>query len=70
MNVDWLVMDELATKMKDGEHVVPNTDAEKSCFQLIKDLDAVTGKMHGSTTSKKYMRNEIWSLINFLGAPS
>ena len=26
--------------------------------------------MHGSTTSKKYMRNEIWSLINHLGAPS
>ncbi len=25
--------------------------------------------MHGSTTSKKYMRSEIWSLINVLGAP-
>jgi hypothetical protein len=25
--------------------------------------------MHGSTTSKKYMRNKIWSLISFLGAP-
>ena len=70
MNVNWSVVDELATKMKDGEHVTPKTDAEKSCFQLIKDLDAISGKMHGSTTSKKYMRSEIWSLINFLGAPS
>ena len=24
----------------------------------------------GSTTSKKYMRNEIWSLISFMNAPS
>ena len=70
MNVNWSVMDELTTKMKDGEHVTPETDAEKSCFQLIKDLDAISGKMHGSTTSKKYMRSEIWSLISFLGAPS
>ena len=70
MNVNWSVVDELATKMKDGEHVTPKTDAEKSCFQLIKDLDAISGKMHCSTMNKKYMRSEIWSLINFLGAPS
>ena len=70
MNINWSVMDELTEKMKDGEHVTPNTDAEKNCFQLIRDLDAISGKMHGSTTSKKYMRSEIWSLINFLGAPS
>jgi Helitron helicase-like domain at N-terminus len=70
MNINWTVMDELATKMKDGEHVVPKTDLEKNCFQLIKDLDAISGKMHGSTTSKKYMRSKIWSLINSPGAPS
>ena len=70
MNINWTVMDELATKMKDGEHVMPKTETEKNCFQLIRDLDAVSGKMHGSTTSKKYMRSEIWSLVNFLGAPS
>ena len=53
-----------------GDHINPQTDAEKTCFQLIHDLDAISGRMHGSTTSKKYMRNEIWSLINHLGAPS
>ena len=26
--------------------------------------------MKGSLTNKKYMRNEIWSLISFAGAPS
>jgi hypothetical protein len=45
-------------------------DEEKLCFQLIKDLDHVGGHVKGSTTSKKYMRNEIWSLISFAGAPS
>ncbi len=34
------------------------------------DLDHVSGKVKGSTTSKKYMRNEIWSLIAAKGAPT
>jgi helitron helicase-like protein len=42
----------------------------KQCYQLLHDLDAISGRMHGSTTSKKYMRNEIWSLTNHLGSPS
>jgi hypothetical protein len=32
-------------------------------------LDHVGGKISGSVTSKKYMRNEIWSLIAHQGAP-
>jgi hypothetical protein len=43
---------------------------EKICFQLIKDLDHVGDHVKGSATSKKYMRNEIWSLILYLDAPS
>ncbi|KAJ7102045.1 hypothetical protein C8R44DRAFT_641050 [Mycena epipterygia] len=53
-----------------GEHVTPNNDAEKLCFDLIKDLDAVTGQVKGSITSKKYMRNEIWSTTAFFNAPT
>jgi hypothetical protein len=56
--------------LEDGEKVKPETDEEKSCFQLIKNLDHVCGHVKGSSTSKKYMRNELWSLILFLGAPS
>jgi hypothetical protein len=37
---------------------------------LLKDLDSVGGHVQGSTTSKKYMRNEVWSLISHIGAPS
>ena len=59
----------MTEKLAKDEHIKPETEAEKACFQVIRDLDHVSGKMHGSTTSKKYMRNEIWSLINFIGAP-
>src|ERR1700678_3111244 len=70
MNIDWTILNELTRRMEAGEHVSPKTEAEKSCFQILRDLDAISGKMHGSTTSKKYMRSEIWSLINYLGSPS
>src|ERR1700678_4030708 len=69
LNVDQKVLADLTEKLAKGEYIKPATEAEKSCFQVIHDLDHVSGKMHGSTTSKKYMRNEIWSLINFVGAP-
>ncbi len=70
MDVDIGVLDYLVRKMEDGERVIPDTDEEKLCFQLIKDLDHAGGHVKGSLTSKKYMRNEIWSLISFMGAPS
>src|SRR6266487_4287854 len=70
MDLDTGVMEDLAKRMENGERVEPDTDEEKLCFQLLKDLDHVGGHVKGSLTSKKYMRNEIWSLISFLGAPS
>jgi hypothetical protein len=70
MNIDLAILNALIERLEAGEHVVPEMEPERRCFQLIKDIDAIAGKMHGSTTSKKFMRNEIWSLINLLGAPS
>ena len=70
MNVDWTTLSSLITQLESGEHVNPSSDSERQCFQLIHNLDAVSGRMHGSTTSKKYVRNEIWSLINYLSSPS
>ena len=55
--------------MTDGERIKPETE-EKLCFKLINDLDHVNGHVSGSITQKKYMRNEIWSLISYFGAPS
>ena len=70
LNINQNVLNNLIKRLEDGEKVKPETDQEKLCFQLIKDLDHVGGHVKGSATSKKYMRNEIWSLISFLGAPS
>src|SRR5436190_23295682 len=69
MDVDT-VLNDIARRMKNGEHVKSETDDEKQCFQLIKDLDYVGGHVKGSLTNKKYMRNEIWALTSFLGAPA
>src|ERR1700720_3143822 len=56
--------------MTEGERVKPKTEDEKLCFKLINDLDHVNGHVPGSITQKKYVRNEIWALISYFGAPS
>ena len=70
MNVNLEVLSNLTKRMVDGERVKPETEEEKLCFKLINDLDHVNGHVPGSITQKKYMRNEIWSLISYFGAPS
>jgi hypothetical protein len=69
LSVNQDVLQNIAKRMSDGEMVRPVTDDEKACFQLIRDLDHIDGKVSGSITSKKYMRSEIWSMIAYLGAP-
>jgi hypothetical protein len=70
LNLDSEVLTDIAKHMTDGERVKPQTPEEKACFQVIHDLDHVGRHVQGSITNKKYMRNEIWSLISFMGAPS
>ena len=50
--------------------IKPQTQAEKYCFQMIRDLDHVSKRVDGSITSKRNMRSEIWSLMSYYGAPS
>ncbi|KAH7919687.1 hypothetical protein BV22DRAFT_1022574 [Leucogyrophana mollusca] len=69
-HLDSHVLQSLATRMKNGEMVQPTNDNERECFQLIKDLDHIGGHVQGSLTNKKYMRNEIWSLVSYKGACS
>ena len=69
LNVDQDVLENIAKRMSNGEVVKPSTEDESACFQLIRDLDHIDGKVSGSITSKRYMRSEIWSLIAYLGAP-
>jgi PIF1-like helicase/Helitron helicase-like domain at N-terminus len=69
LSVNQDVLENIAKRMSKGETVKPYTEDEKQCFQLIRDLDHVDGKVSGSITSKKFMRNEIWSMIAYMGAP-
>ncbi|KAK0215547.1 hypothetical protein IW262DRAFT_1229362, partial [Armillaria fumosa] len=68
--IDDSVLESLSSRMAEGQVVVPATEAEKDCFQLINDIDHVAHRVQGSLTSKKYMRNEVYSLMAAEGAPS
>ena len=69
LSIDGNALNSLIERMSKNEYTEPVTDAEKQCFQIIKDLDHVSGTVKGSNTSKKWMRNEIWSLVAHCGAP-
>lgn len=69
LNLDQNVLSKIIEVSSTGDNFKLESDEEKNCFQVLKDLDHVSGKVQGSTTSKKYMRNEIWSLIAHGGAP-
>ena len=70
LSVDQKVLANLASRISQGEMVIPETESEKACFQVIWDLDQVSQRVEGSITTKKYMRSEIWSLMAYHGAPS
>ena len=69
LNINQDVLENIAQRMSNGEVVKPSTEDESECFQLIRDLDHIDGRVSGSITSKKYMRSEIWSMIAYMGAP-
>jgi hypothetical protein len=69
LTVDQDILAELARKMSEGQVVKADSEEEKKCFHVIHDLDQMSGKVKGSITSKKYMRNELWSLMAKMGAP-
>ena len=69
LNINQDILQNIAQRMSTGEVVKPCTEDENDCFQLIRDLDHIDGKVSGSITSKRFMRSEIWSLITYMGAP-
>ena len=70
LTLDKSVLDNITNRMMKGERVKPETNAEIACFRVLSDIDTVGGRVKGSLTSKKYMRNNVWSLISYAGAPS
>lgn len=69
-SIDQAVLQDVVQRYKSGQKVMPSTSEEKNLFKLLNDLDAVSGEVDGSLSSKKQMRNEIWSLLAYKGAPS
>ena len=67
--LDQDVLSTIADRMAKSELLNPSSQEEKNCVQVIRDLDHIGGQVSGSVTSKKYMRDEIWSLIAHEGAP-
>jgi hypothetical protein len=70
MNLNKVVLQDITERLKAGEHVKPSSNEEKECFRILHDLDHVNGHVQGSKTQRKYMRDEIWALTSYLGAPS
>jgi len=64
------VLKNIAERLKGGERVKPESDDEKLCFSVLDSIDHIGGHVKGSLMNKKHMRNEIWSTIAFIGAPS
>lgn len=70
LTLDRSALDALIERSADGAYVQPETDDEKACFELIAFVDHVAGHVEGSSTARKYQRNEIRSLIFEKGVPS
>lgn len=69
-NVNAKTLSDLALRLRKGELVTPCTEDERICYELINDVDVVSYKVYGALTCKRFMRNEIWSLACFRGAPT
>jgi hypothetical protein len=63
LTIDKDILASLSDRIEKEEFVKAESEEEKRCFQLLKDLDHVSGPVKGSNTSKKWMHNEVWSLI-------
>ncbi|TFK66987.1 hypothetical protein BDN72DRAFT_771337, partial [Pluteus cervinus] len=70
VNLDTTALNHLIDRYAKEDIVHAQTDQERECFQILRDLDHINGHVKGSITSKKNMRNQIWSLVCAKGAPS
>ncbi|KAF8590344.1 hypothetical protein K439DRAFT_1292271, partial [Ramaria rubella] len=68
MSLNKSVLVDMTDRMIRGDCVKPQTDEEKACFQIIKDLDHVASKVKGSGTTRKFMNNKLWSMVYSKGS--
>ncbi|KIY62695.1 hypothetical protein CYLTODRAFT_433238 [Cylindrobasidium torrendii FP15055 ss-10] len=70
LSLDMNVLNSIIQSLQKDGFFKPETEAEKECYSILNDIDMVAGGVQGSITSKKYMRNELYSLLYSEGAPS
>ena len=70
LSADGDSMDTVIQKLPKGGQFDLSSESEKKCFDIINNLDHVCQFVQESRTNKRYMRNEIWSMTSYLGAPS
>lgn len=68
-SLDSNVLNDLCKRSQGGSYVKPQNDSEKQVFEIMQILDHVACHVKGSNVSRKYMRNEIRSLVYQYGAP-
>ncbi|OCH89705.1 hypothetical protein OBBRIDRAFT_835632 [Obba rivulosa] len=69
LDLDERALTAIVERGKDGAFVTPETEEEKKCFQIITLIDYVAGHVDGSTTARKYQRNEIHGLMHRFNLP-
>ncbi|KAF8573675.1 hypothetical protein K439DRAFT_1649948 [Ramaria rubella] len=70
LSISIPVLTSMTNWIKNDEMVMAETEDEKACYRLLNDLDHVSSPVDGSDTMRKFMRNECWSLLAYLGAPT
>ena len=63
LSADVDSMNAMIQKLSKGGQFDLSSESEKKCFYIINDLDHIGQFVQGLRTNKRYMRNEIWSII-------
>ena len=71
LHVKESVLSALVAKFEKGPVTAEDlSEQEKECYKVLNDIDYIGAHVPGSVTNRKHLRNEIWSLSAYLGAPS
>ncbi|KAI0706589.1 hypothetical protein C8Q76DRAFT_597651, partial [Earliella scabrosa] len=70
LNIDRLLLENLIRKFDRNKQYLPETIEERDLLNTINRVSTVTRDLPGTTGYKIRMRNEIRSLVNFLGTPA
>ncbi|EJD38107.1 hypothetical protein AURDEDRAFT_72512, partial [Auricularia subglabra TFB-10046 SS5] len=70
LSIDESVYGHLAEKLRDNSTWKPQSEEERRCYRILSDLDMVNSHVPGSVSAKRQQRNEVWSLVSYIGAPT